>query len=612
MGRVWRYRDLSMFWKLLLPFLTVLLVVGVFGAFLIVRELAGRAQADLNENLLRTSLETRSAVQSQELYLLESANLAANLQDMAAAVETRDEELVGQLLATVSALKTELDVLTVVDSSGVGILEVTAAGTVRGNATWRDTELLRRVLTGTVGDRQAGIERVAGRAHLAIAAPICASFDNCVPVGAAIVAVDLQALAAEVVVTTGPVDRGVAFLGPEGDVLATAGVASRQLVPSDPEGVVRGSATVGDVPVQTIQSPLELQGEPRGHVLISLPSEPVFASVRDAGLRLGLLLVVALAAIVLVGAALSRAIIRQVDGLVETNRRLGSGDLDARATIAGRDEIGELAAGLNQMADQLQASHENLEARVSQRTQEVERLLRERTDFFASISHELRTPLAIILSEADVLLEEAGDDPADAGRTIRTSAAQLLAVVNDILDLAKADAGKIELSVAPMRLHELVDEMRPTIAGLARAGEIEGSFDVPDDLPAVRGDWFRLREVLLNLVDNAVKYTPAGGSLGIAADAVADTVELRVWDTGIGIPEDVGEQLFEPFFRVKDSVPMHGRRSSGLGLALTRALVEAHGGTIDFAPRPGGGTVFTISLPIAASRTRDALSELAR
>jgi signal transduction histidine kinase len=322
---------------------------------------------------------------------------------------------------------------------------------------------------------------------------------------------------------------------------------------------------------------------------------------------LGLFLLLAMAGVVAIGALLSRIILAQLKPLVETNQALGSGDLTRRVPVLSADELGQVARGVNQMADQLQANIETLESRVDQRTEEIRRLLTERTEFFASLSHELRTPLAVIISQAQLL-----DDPsfrrrpaATAGvrETITSSARQLLTLVNEILDLARAEVGTIELQLEDINLSQAIRDLRATIEGLTRAGDLKLHVDVGRDLPTVKADARRLREVVLNLVDNAVKYTPSGGELRISAAARNGTVRISVSDTGVGIPRDVGDRVFEPFFRVPDTRPQRGQASSGLGLALSKRLVEAHGGEVWFES-DGKGTTFHFTLPTAKKKGR--------
>lgn len=202
---------------------------------------------------------------------------------------------------------------------------------------------------------------------------------------------------------------------------------------------------------------------------------------------------------------------------------------------------------------------------------------------------------------ADPSYEKSARWMVENGKTIGETTDQLLAVVNDILELARAEAGRMELTISDENLSSVVKELRPMITGLAKAAGLRASFDIPRDLPQIRADRIRLREIMVNLVDNAVKYTPAGGKVTITATTNNGSVEVSVTDTGVGIPAEAGEHIFEPFYRIEGSLPQRGQASSGLGLALAKRLVEAHGGRIWFAANPEAGTTFTFSLRTAAA-----------
>jgi signal transduction histidine kinase len=184
---------------------------------------------------------------------------------------------------------------------------------------------------------------------------------------------------------------------------------------------------------------------------------------------------------------------------------------------------------------------------------------------------------------------------------LKDAAGQLLDFVNDILEISKADAGRIELNVEEVRVGSVLRGLRPAIDQLAASGDLSAAVKVPRGLPAVRADVARLRQVVLDLVDNAVKYTPAGGAVRVTAAAVGSSVEILVTDTGVGIPSDEAGRLFEPFYRVKGTRTQKGQPSSGLGLALVQRLVEAQGGTVRFDSTPGAGTTFVVALPAIVS-----------
>ncbi|HWC14797.1 MAG TPA: ATP-binding protein [Actinomycetota bacterium] len=615
------FRSLPLFWKLLIPFLALIVFVGAFGAFLIVRDLSSRARANVHQDLLQASLNARATLKDRELYLLESANFAANLDGMAKRVRAHDSAGVTELLESVLALKSDLTLLAVTDRKGVGLIEFYRAGSggsiQRGAATrWAGTPFVARTLNDPDATKAAGFLRLGNRRLLAIATPICADPSDCRTAGVAIVGIATSVLARE---AAGESDPGtepiVTIYDARGEGLAGSGTRpSTTSIRVQRDDLVRRTEEIASREYFTLYAPLELQGRQKGMIAVSLSPEAELAAVRGAGMRLAVFLLIAMAGIVGIGALLSRFILAQLRPLLATNRALGKGELSARAPVVSNDELGELARGVNEMAEQLQASYETLEMRVDERTEEVQRLLKERTEFFASLSHELRTPLAIILGQAQMMRDSSFPKQngwaKQSGHTIEDSAQQLLSLVNDILDLARAEAGSIDVNPEDVDLLEFVDDMRQTVVGLVRGKGLEVRFDVPSDMPKVRADQTRLRQIILNLVDNAVKYTPVGGKVDVKAAATpdGDSVEVSVSDTGVGIPPEAGDLIFEPFFRVKGTRSQRGEASTGLGLALTRRLVEAQGGTIAYESQPGVGTTVTFSVPIAMEQAGDPLA----
>ena len=606
-----RLRSLPLFWKLLIPFLALIVFVGAFGAFLIVRDLSSRARANVHQDLLQASLSARATLKDRELYLLESANFAANLDGMAKRVRTHDSAGVTQLLESVLALKSDLNLLVVTDRKGVGLIEFSREGSrgsvQRGAATrWTGTPFIAKALKGSGATKAAGFLQLGNRTLLAIATPICPDPSDCRTAGVAIVGIATDLLAKEAAGQSEPgTEPIVTIYDAEGQGLAGSEGRPSATTPVRVQGddLVRRTEEIGSREFFTLYAPLELQGRQRGTIVVSVSPAAELAAVRGAGMRLAAFLLIAMAGIVGIGALLSRFILAQLKPLLATNRALGKGELSARAPVVSDDELGELARGVNEMAEQLQASYETLEMRVDERTEEVQRLLKERTEFFASLSHELRTPLAIILGQAQMMRDSSFPKrngwAKQSGHTIEDSAQQLLSLVNDILDLARAEAGSIDVNPEDVNLPEFVDDLRHTVVGLVRGKGLAVTFDVAPDLPNVRADQSRLRQIILNLVDNAVKYTPPNGKVDLRAVAKAEVVEIAVSDTGVGIPPEAGDLIFEPFFRVKGTRSQRGEASTGLGLALTRRLVEAQGGSITYESEPGVGTTVRFTVPIA-------------
>lgn len=593
MSRPPRFRDLPLFAKLLLPYLTLMLFVGAFGVFLVVRELGTRAQASVDTELAQRSLDARAAIRDRELYLLESVNLAANLQGLVDAVRRGDVATSARLMQSVVALKSDLGLVAVTDRSGRAIVAFTREGPgadvqLSTGSDFGDRSVVQRALAAPRFAKAAGFLG-DGDAHLlAMSSPVCGGSATCEPVGAALVGIDVAALVTEPRSGSG----GVTLYDLDERVLYSAGCCS------DPGTGSDGTATR--------RTTFEVQSQPAGTIALSIPTDRAFDVARGAGIRLALILFGAMVGVVAIGAGLSRRILAQVGPLVDTNRALGTGDLHARAPVLSSDELGELARGVNQMAEQLQASHETLELRVAQRTEEVQRLLKERTEFFAALSHELRTPLAIIRGQARMMIDPSYPKGAkwvtETGAVIEDSASQLLWLVNDILELARAEAGRLDVDIEDVQLTDVVGDLRQTLEGLARSNGLRIAIDVPKDLPLVRADRARLREVIVNLVDNAAKYTPEGGAIDLCASRRNGAVTVTVADTGVGIPPDTGDLVFEPFFRVRGTKAQRDQASSGLGLALAKRIVEAQGGTLDYTSEVDAGTTFTFTLALARRR----------
>jgi signal transduction histidine kinase len=493
----------------------------------------------------------------------------------------------------VLALQANVGLLVVVDRDGAPIASFSrsapdATPVPTPSGPWSVEQPVRDALASGTAGRWSGVLRRDGQALLVTAAAVCSTPDACAPVGAAIAALDLSTL-------TGPC---VAVYDAAGELLAQG---TRAAAPTHAPPVPAGRlARRQGRDATSLYAPFDLDGRRAATIAVRAPTRPAFAGVRSAAWRIAFVVAAAILGAAGIVLAQSRFILAQVRPLLETNRSLGAGDLSARAPVLGRDELGELAEGVNQMAARLQASYETLEDRVRDRTEEVERLLQERTDLFTSVSHEFRTPLAVILSQAESLQDASYAKTAawcaDVGRMVEQSGRQLLAFVNDILDLARAESEGLEVELGPVDLPALLAAVRPSLTALATAAGVRFAARVPRTLTPVVADHERLREVIVNLVDNAVKYTPSGGRVTVAASNGAGRVVVTVADTGIGIPTEVGDRVFEPFYRVQGSRTQHAEPSSGLGLAVTRRLVEAQGGTIEYAPGPKGGTTFTVTL----------------
>jgi two-component system, OmpR family, phosphate regulon sensor histidine kinase PhoR len=231
---------------------------------------------------------------------------------------------------------------------------------------------------------------------------------------------------------------------------------------------------------------------------------------------------------------------------------------------------------------------------------ELRRLERVRQDFVANVSHEFKTPLTAIQGFAETLLAGALDDPGNNRRfleIIRNHAIRLARLTDDLLKLARIEAGKLEVEYFNVGLMELIEACAETTLMKASRKEITLEIEVPPKLPAVRGDASLLRDVLQNLLDNAIQYTPAGGHIRVTAAARERDAVVTVADTGIGIPLTDQERIFERFYRV-DAARSREAGGTGLGLSIAKHIVEAHGGKLWVESAVGEGSKFSFSIPL--------------
>jgi signal transduction histidine kinase len=241
------------------------------------------------------------------------------------------------------------------------------------------------------------------------------------------------------------------------------------------------------------------------------------------------------------------------------------------------------------------AAYEELQSRGK----ELERLNRMKSHFIAGVSHELRTPLNAILGFSTLMARgRAGElniKQAEYVGHIHTAATHLLELVNDVLDLSRAEAGPAPLDCQWFQLGQLLDEILPIIRPLAGSAKINLVTDA-DETMAIYADRLRCKQILYNLLSNAVRFTPGGGTVTITARQEPGAVRLLVSDTGIGIPEEEHTRIFDPYHQV----PKRGEeypQGTGLGLAIVRKLVEQHGGRVWVESAPGAGSRFIVELP---------------
>ncbi|HEV8567427.1 MAG TPA: sensor histidine kinase [Actinoplanes sp.] len=283
---------------------------------------------------------------------------------------------------------------------------------------------------------------------------------------------------------------------------------------------------------------------------------------------------------------------------------------------AQRDDLARLNAELeetnrgvmalyHQLSEELEETNRGvvaLYAELDEKSVQLRAASEAKTRFLANVSHELRAPVTAIIGLGRLLTDESSEPLTQEQRRqvelIRDSATDLLALVNDLLDLAKAEAGRIEPNWSDVDIKAMFGQLRGTLRPLATRPEVDFIVDEPS-LPPLRTDEVLLAQVLRNLLTNAIKFT-AAGHIVLTARRVGDDVEFTVDDTGTGIPPELHERIFEEFYQVPGSHALSGE-GTGLGLPYARRLVSILGGALRVASQPGEGSTFTVSLPAGPS-----------
>jgi len=288
---------------------------------------------------------------------------------------------------------------------------------------------------------------------------------------------------------------------------------------------------------------------------------------------------------VLVALWLGTRIVKPVVTLTRATRVIAAGGLPPVVPVTGSDELAELGHAFNRMAAQLAEQEE------------------QRRRLFAGIAHELRTPLSVIQGTLEGILDRVVEPTPERIAVLHSHAVLLKRLITDLRDLSLAQVGQLQLNRRPTDVPGVVRETLEAFAPLADERAIALRLDPPANLPQIQADPDRLRQVVQNLVENALRHTPSGGEVRIALrDGNGDGISMVVADTGGGIRAEDLPHIFEHFYRA-DQSRARSSGGTGMGLAIVKSLVEAHGGRVSVASAPGAGTTFTVTLP---RRTQEA------
>ena len=336
---------------------------------------------------------------------------------------------------------------------------------------------------------------------------------------------------------------------------------------------------LGPYPVRVLTWPVIKAGRVISLVQVGMSRENVYATQRRFLLAMAAVLPIALLLAGGGGWMLARRALRPVDRMTETARRISAEHLTGRVDETGAgDELDRLGQTLNAMLGRLDAAFQEMR------------------QFTADASHELQTPLTILKGEMEVALRSPRS-PEEYQRILKSALEEIdriARLVDGLLLLARADAGVLRMDRRPVDLAQLVEEVYGQIRILAEARSVNLRLG-PVEPISVQGDYAHLRRLLLNLVDNAVKYTPPGGHVTISLQSNGGWASIRVDDAGMGIPPEDQARIFQRFYRSAEA-RSRGEGGAGLGLCIARSIAEAHGGRIEVESATGRGSTFTVLL----------------
>ena len=277
---------------------------------------------------------------------------------------------------------------------------------------------------------------------------------------------------------------------------------------------------------------------------------------------------------------LARGMTQPLRDMAAAARAMETGDYTRRIRTRSRDEVGQLAAAFNRMSAELEVLEQS------------------RRDLVANVSHELKTPITAIRAHLENLADGVEQPDPETLHVMLVQTERLGRLVDQLLELSRLESGEVPMQIEPTALEPLVERVISEISVGRSVTDVAISADVTPELVA-EADAERIHQVLFNLVDNAVRFTPPGGSVAIAADREEDRVVVRVTDSGVGIAPEHLPRLFERFYRADPSRSRDDGGGTGIGLAIARSIVEAHGGRITATSEPGRGSTFTFDVPAA-------------
>jgi signal transduction histidine kinase/CheY-like chemotaxis protein len=602
--------------RLTLAFLLVGLLTAAVAGFLGVRQSLRAAQAarlESEERFIALAAEGVGRTLQEGLDILQAA---AEDDTLRRAVRAGDRARLGLQLVSIQRRFSHFTSVLVLDAAGVKLSDSSDSKLVghsfRGQDYFQGVWHSRRSYISPIPHSEAA----TGAPLLAMASPVLGPDGRFLGVLAGTVTLDHLSQLLTPARGSGANHDAISLVAPSGRILAHTNPDKRATAVAAVDAGARevlagrrGSVTWTDESGEaqlSVFAPLPNLGWGLVFTRPSRPWSPVLSSLFPVVLPA---LLTTLVAAVLAGTWIARRLSRSALDFQQAASRLCDGDLAVRLPKDRQGEPGELAAAFNRMAAALQDSHANLEAKIAERTAglkatnlELARASQVKSEFLARMSHDLRTPLNAVIGFSDLLMTQQAGPLSDKQQRylghVANAGRHLLDLINDILDLTRVEAGRLEIHPEPCEVPLILEETLALFRTQAQTKRITLAVEIGSSLGALMADRIRLQQVIHNLLSNAVKFTPEGGLVTVTARQIGLELELAVRDTGIGIPPEDHQRIFEAY---EQAGAAEGRqKGTGLGLAITKRLVELHGGSVRVESAPGQGSAFILRFPGAS------------
>ncbi len=622
--------------KVILPYLILTVAIAMIGVYVVTRLVANNLSDRLNNQLLEAGRVVSDAFVRQESAHIEAARAMAFYEGLAQAVSEGDAEKAyelagpafvglgrGENLILISAQQTELlhiyidangELRRVEQPTGLANSPIVASFFMDRNV----NEAPHRALGANLANNETYY-------YTALPIPYNGQFSGVIVIGTSlktILPLLKSGVLVDMIIYSGSGQAIATTMGTGDSVtlwkLSISETEYQQFINSTEEQVEGINFDFDERKYRLLRGPLQIANDRIGVFAVVLPQDFVLQSGEESRSTYIQMFTLVMLIVIAMGFGVSRLITRPLYSLVNTSQAIAGGDLDQRTGIRSKDEIGELAATFDDMTGKLQERTQELE-QINERLRKIDKT---KTNFIQISAHELRTPLTLIMGYSQMLEQDTQNKPEllKLAKGILEGSERMTDVVESMLDVSRIDSNSLILRKASVRMDAIIRKVKRGFTEALHERDIKLNVDGLDDLPQVSADPELLQKVFYQIIMNAIKYTPDGGSIDVSGKYlngdVEPQVEVIVADTGVGIEPESTKVIFEKFNQTGE-VLLHSSGKTkfkgggpGLGLAIARGIVEAHGGRI-WAESPGyseetyPGSKFFVALPVTKTTERE-------